>query len=84
MIVNGRMTKKKGIRIDQKTKSDLYDKFSSYALDLSKLVFGGVILAGIMGMSVNTNLLFVTGGFSVIVLTLLGFMLIVLKHNIRR
>ena len=43
------MAKKKGIKIDQKTKSDLYDKFSSYVLDLSKLVFGGVILAGIMG-----------------------------------
>ena len=38
MIVNGRIAMKKGIRIDQKTKSDLYDKFSSYALDLSKLV----------------------------------------------
>ena len=79
------MTKKKqGIRIDNKTKSDLYDKFSSYALDLSKLVFGGVILAGIMGMKVDTNLLFIIGGFSVIILTLLGFVLIVLKHNIRR
>ena len=79
------MTKKKrGIRIDNKTKSDLYDKFSSYALDLSKLVFGGVILAGIMGMQVNTNLLFIIGGFSVMILTLLGFILIILKHNTRR
>ena len=79
------MTKKKrGIRIDKKTKSDLYDKFSSYALDLSKLVFGGVILAGIMGMQVNTNLLFIIGGFSVMILTLLGFILIILKHNTRR
>lgn len=75
---------KRGIRIDSKTKSDLYDKFSSYALDLSKLVFGGVILAGIMGMQVDTNLLFIIGGFSVMILTLLGFILIVLKHNIRR
>ena len=78
------MTKKRGIKIDQKTKSELYDKFSSYALDLSKLVFGGVILAGIMDMKVNTNLLFLIGGFSVIILTMLGFTLIVLKHNIRR
>ena len=60
------MAKRKTIRIDRKTKSDLYDKFSDYALDLSKLVFGGVILAGIMGLSVNTNLLFVLGAFSVI------------------
>ena len=76
--------KKRGIRIDDKTKRDLYDKFSSYALDLSKLVFGGVILAGIMGMQVDTNLLFIIGGFSVVILTLLGYMLIVLKHNTRR
>ncbi len=75
---------KRNIRIDQKTKSELYDKFSSYALDLSKLVFGGVILAGIMGMQVNTNLLFLIGGFSVIILTILGFILIVLKNNLRR
>jgi hypothetical protein len=40
---------KKRIRIDSNTKRDLYDKFSDYTLDLSKLVFGGVILAGIMG-----------------------------------
>lgn len=75
---------KKIIRIDRKTKSDLYDKFSDYALDLSKLVFGGVILAGIMGLSVNTNLLFVLGAFSVIVLALLGYIFIILKHNTRR
>ena len=75
---------KRNIRIDQKTKSELYDKFSSYALDLSKLVFGGVILAGIMGMQVNTNLLFFFFLFSVIILTILGFILIVLKNNLRR
>lgn len=78
------MAKRKTIRIDRKTKSDLYDKFSDYALDLSKLVFGGVILAGIMGLSVNTNLLFVLGAFSVIVLALLGYIFIILKHNTRR
>ena len=84
MFESEKMAKKKGIKIDQKTKSDLYDKFSSYVLDLSKLVFGGVILAGIMGMEVNTNLLFLIGGFSVVALSMFGFILIVLKHNIRR
>ena len=42
--------KEKGIRIDSNTRRDLFDKFADYALDLSKLVFGGVILAGIMGL----------------------------------
>ena len=78
------MAKKKGIRIDSNTRRDLFDKFADYALDLSKLVFGGVILAGIMGMSVNTNLLFGLGAISVVILSLLAFVLIVLKHNNRR
>ena len=78
------MAKKKGIRIDSNTRRDLFDKFADYALDLSKLVFGGVILAGIMGMSVNTNLLFGLGATSVVILSLLAFVLIVLKHNNRR
>lgn len=77
------MTKRK-IRIDRKAKIDLYDKFSSYALDLSKLIFGGVILAGIMGMEVNTTLLFFIGTLSIIILTLLGYIFIILKHNTRR
>ena len=78
------MAKKKGIWIDSNTRRDLFDKFADYALDLSKLVFGGVILAGIMGMSVNTNLLFGLGATSVVILSLLAFVLIVLKHNNRR
>ena len=77
------MTKKQGFKIDRKTKSDLYDKFSGYFLDLSKLVFAGVILAGIMGMEVNTTLLFLMGGVSVGILSLVGYTFIVLKHNTR-
>ena len=76
--------KKRRIRIDANTKRDLYDKFGDYSLDLSKLVFGGVILAGIMDMSVNTGLLFGLGGVSVIILSLIGYTFIILKHNSRR
>lgn len=71
------MAKKK---LNNKTKKDLYDKFSDYTLDLSKLVFGGVILAGIMGLSVNPNVLFGLGAVSVILLAFLGFVFIILKH----
>ena len=78
------MSKKRRIRIDNNTRRDLYDKFSDYSLDLSKLVFGGVILAGIMDLSVNTNILFGLGAVSVIILMLLGFVFIILKHNSRR
>ena len=78
------MTKKKRIRIDSNTKRDLYDKFSDYALDLSKLIFGGVILAGIMGLSVNTTILFALGAVAVIILSLIAYIFIILKHNSRR
>ena len=76
--------KKRKIRIDRKTESDIYDKFSDFTLDLAKLIFGGVILAGIMGLDVNTNYLFIIGVLSILVLTLLGYILIILKHNTRR
>ena len=49
-----------------------------------KLVFGGVILAGIMNMDVNTTLLFGLGSLFVIILTILGYILTILKHNSRR
>ena len=78
------MVRKIKLRIDNNTRPDLYDKFSDYTLDLSKLVFGGVILAGIMGLSVNPNILFGLGAVSVIILTLVGFVFIILKHNNRR
>ena len=76
--------RKKRIRIDSNTRRDLYDKLSDYVFDLSKLVFAGVILAGIMGLEVDNSLLFLLGSVSVIIFALTGYVLIILKHNIRR
>ena len=39
----------------------LCEKFGDYCLDLSKLIFGGVILAAIMQLDINTVWLFVVG-----------------------
>ena len=39
----------------------LCEKFGDYCLDLSKLIFGGVILAAIMQFDINTVWLFVVG-----------------------
>ena len=44
-----------------------------YCLDMSKLIFGGVILAGIMNLGVNNLYLFGTGGLFVILLAVMGF-----------
>ena len=39
----------------------LCEKFGDYCLDLSKLIFGGVILAAIMQLDIYTVWLFVVG-----------------------
>ena len=39
----------------------LCEKFGDYCLDLSKLIFGGVILAASMPLDINTVWLFVVG-----------------------
>ena len=39
----------------------LCEKFGDYCLDLSKLIFGGVKLAAIMQLDINTVWLFVVG-----------------------
>ena len=39
----------------------LCEKFGDYCLDLSKLIFGGVILAAIMQLDINTVWLSVVG-----------------------
>ena len=39
----------------------LCEKFGDYCLDLSKLIFGGVILAAIMQLDINIVWLFVVG-----------------------
>ena len=44
-----------------------------YCLDMSKLIFGAVILAGIMNLGVNSLFLFGIGGVLVILLAVMGF-----------
>ena len=50
------------------TKKKLYVKGSDFCLDLAKLVFAGVILAGVMDLQLDKALLFITG---IIVLAIL-------------
>ena len=44
-----------------------------YCLDMSKLIFGGVILGSIMNLGVNNVLLFGIGGAFVVFLAVIGF-----------
>ena len=43
--------------ISNTTKRKLYIKGSDFCLDIAKLVFGGIILAGIMGMDFQKGIL---------------------------
>lgn len=44
-------------------KTAIMQETGKYLIDISKLVFGGIILAGIMAQSINQWLLFGIGGF---------------------
>ena len=55
-----------------------------FCLDIAKLVFGGVILAGIMQQGIEFNSLFLTGLGVVLLFVVFGFYLIKRSKNSRR
>lgn len=57
----------------QKKKELMMQEYGKCFLDMSKLVFGGVILTGIMGLSVNSYILFGLGLLTVFVFAVVGF-----------
>lgn len=61
--------------MNKKLKSAIYLETSKYLLDLSKLIFGGIILANIMSLNIDKILTFVVGTFTITVLSALSFML---------
>ena len=56
-------------------KRKFYLKLSDFLLDLAKLIFGGIILTGIIDMDFNKPLLFLTGSVVVAILAIWGFVL---------
>ena len=55
-----------------------------FCLDIAKLVFGGVILAGIMQQGIEFNSLFLTGLGVVLLFVVFGFYLIKRSKKYRR
>ena len=53
----------------------VFEEIGKYFLVVTKLVFGGVILAGVMNLELNKFVLFVAGGTSVLGSALFGFIL---------
>ena len=65
----------------KETLSKLYLEASRYSLDLSKLIFGGIILSGIMGMQIEKAYLLIGGLIAVILTALFGFIMFLLANK---
>ena len=57
----------------QKKRELMMQESGKYCLDMSKLIFGGVILAGIMNLEVDRIFLLGVGGLLVLFLMMLCF-----------
>ena len=57
----------------QKKRELMMQELGKYCLDMSKLIFGGVILAGIMNLGVDSAYLFGIGGTLVAFFAAIGF-----------
>ena len=69
------MTKRK--LISNTTRKKLFIKGSDFCFDLAKLVFAGIIIAGIMGMDFDNYLLVLLGLIVLILLSLTGIALFI-------
>ena len=67
--------------VRKETLSKLYLEASRYSLDLSKLIFGGIILSGIMGMQIEKAYLLIVGLIAVILTALFGFIMFLLANK---
>ena len=58
--------------INKKTKKKLFIGGSKFVLDLAKLVFAGIVLAGVKELNVNTLWFIGLGGVATFILALLS------------
>lgn len=63
--------------ISSTTRKKLFVKGSDFCFDLAKLVFAGIIIAGIMGMDFDNYLLVLLGLIVLILLSLTGIALFI-------
>ena len=61
----------------QEAENRLKFEAGKFCLDVAKLVFGGVIIAGLMKQELDYAYLFVAGIMAVAILMFLGFILII-------
>ncbi len=69
------------MRSGKKQKETRFKTLSKYFLDLSKLVFGGIVLAGVMDLKLNVLTLLITGAIGVFIFAYIGFLLLRLSKS---
>lgn len=67
--------------MDKQKKDRVIKEASKFCLDMAKLVFAGIILAGIMQTGIKTPVLLWWTGVAVLILALSGFGLLLLYKN---
>lgn len=68
----------------KQAKKTMLQEGGKYCLDISKLVFGGVILAGIMKQNIEDYMtLFIIGGLVFALLIVAGFLMIDISNKLK-
>lgn len=62
-------------RINRKTRKAFYLEISKYLSDISKLIFGGIILTNVLNFNISKTIIFIAGSITVLVLTVFSFVL---------
>lgn len=62
-------------KVSRKTRKAIYLEASKYINDLTKLIFGGIILTNILNFNIDKIIIFVSGFIAVIILTAFSFAL---------
>lgn len=69
------------MKLNKEQRKTLYGELGRYFIDLSKLIFGGIILAGIMKMSINLFALILLGTIISVVTAYVGLEFTILSKN---
>ena len=73
--------KKRKSYLDRNTRLKLYLEASKYSLDVSKLIFGGIILSGIMGLKIDEANLIMFGVIAALLTAFFGMVMFILGNK---
>ena len=71
----------KKITADKQTMTEFFLEASKYSLDVSKLIIGGVILSGLMGLGYNKLTMVIAGGLAALLTLILGLSFFFVAHK---